>query len=132
VTGAEERRGREQNSLTLLYGRPPSESDFAWSPVPIIRFTQAGQARGFPAATGNRWTLSLEAIYFNGRQLTNTTEQTSYYDDGETYYALIDSGNPSVGIPQDMMAQITNAYAGNRAGYTVPCDSPFELIFQFS
>lgn len=91
-----------------------SESDFTFSDVPILRFTQAGQARGFPAATGNRWTLPLEFVYFNGRRLDNTTQQVSILDDRGIHYALVDSGNPSVSMPPDMMAQITNAYAGNR------------------
>jgi len=122
-----------ENGGILTLGDYPegtSESDYTWSDVPIIRFTEAGQARGFPAATGNRWTLPLEYIFFNGKRLDNTTLQPSVIDDGGVYYALLDSGNPSISIPSDMMEQITNAYAGNRAGLTIPCDTPFDLVFQ--
>lgn len=39
------------------------ESDFTWSPVPVVEFTQQGIARGLPSSTGNRWTTPLEAMY---------------------------------------------------------------------
>lgn len=115
---------------TLTLGDFPEglgESDFSWSPVPVVEFNEVGQARGLPVATGNRWTTPLEAIYFNGRRLDDTLQQT---DNEDGYFVLIDTGNPSTALPSDVLSQITNAFAANPDNLVVPCDSPFELIFQ--
>lgn len=45
---------------------------------------------------------------------------------------LIDTGNPSFTMPEDQMAQITNAWAANPDNLFVPCDSAFEFILQFA
>ena len=68
----------------------------------------------------------------NGLKLNNTRQQRSSIEDGGRYLALIDSGNPTQILPLDVMSQITNAYANNRAGLTIACSSPFELIYQFA
>ena len=72
-------------------------------------------------------------------------------------YALIDTGNPIMNIANDVLAQMTNAWAANPEvsppllplpvegaryeessfcrysfqNYVLPCDSPFDLVFQF-
>jgi hypothetical protein len=92
--------------------------------------------------TGNRWTTPIESVYFNGKLLSNTTQQPSTQDDEGIFFALVDSGNPSLTFPTDMMTQIvsfkrsipifvyptltlffddfqTNAYAGNADNATV-------------
>ena len=97
----------------MLFFAIYSEDQFLWTPVPYVAFTEQGQSRGLPRATGNRWTTPLEAIYFNGQQLTNTTQQSSLEDDGGIFYTLIDTGNPSTSMPRDVLSQITNAWAAN-------------------
>lgn len=120
-------------SLTLGgYPEGLGESDFTWSPVPVVEFTQQGTARGLPGSTGNRWTTPLEAMYFNGARIRDTRLQTDIQNDGGNYYMLIDTGNPSFSMPRDMMSQITNAWAANPQNYNVPCDSAFEFILQFA
>ena len=99
---------------TLTLGDFPEgtqESDFTWSPVPVVEFNEVGVSRGLPKATGNRWTLELQGIYFNGARLQDT-EEGSAGTDGKQYL-LIDTGNPSTGLPQDVLLQITNAFAAN-------------------
>lgn len=87
------------------------ESQFTFSPVPIASINELGQSIGIPSATGNRWTTPLEYVYFNGLRLTNTTQQPSIQDDEGYFFALVDSGNPSLTFPSDMMAQIVGGFA---------------------
>ena len=43
----------------------------------------------------------------NGNLIRNTTLQRDVVDDGGNYFMLIDTGNPSFTMPEDMMSQIT-------------------------
>jgi len=116
-------------SLTIG-GYPPGygESDFTWSPVPYVTVSNTYKEYGFPSSTGNRWTTQLQAIYFNGVQLIESKLQP----EASSNYALIDTGNPIMNIASDVLAQITNAWASNPDNYVLPCDTAFDLVFQFA
>lgn len=145
---------RSAGYLTLGdYPEGTTEASFSFSQVPYLQINPAYVQAGYPNATGYRWTAVLEAIYcetsrlhprqkhrltftpfflVNDRRLNSTRLQASATIDGNRYLALIDSGNPTMILPSDVMSQITTAYAGNRLGSTIPCTSRFDLIFQFA
>jgi len=115
---------------TMTFGGYPSgmsESDFTWTQVPVVSVSNQYRNYGFPASTGNRWTTRLEAVYFNGARLIDSQIQPV----ADAKYALIDTGNPIMNIANDVLAQMTNAWAANPENYVLPCDSPFDLVFQF-
>lgn len=115
---------------SMTFGAYPSglsESSFTWSSVPVVTISERYQDYGFPSSMGNRWTTQLQAVYFNGAKLLDSRLQPNQGSN----YALIDTGNPIMAIASDVLAQITNAWAANPDNYVIPCDSPFELVFQF-
>lgn len=109
---------------------PPgmSASQFTWSNVPVVTISDTYKNYGFPSSAGNRWTTALEAIYFNGAKLINSRIQP----EANSNYALIDTGNPIMGIATDVLEQITNAWAANPSNYVIPCNTTFNLVFQFA
>lgn len=113
------------NGSLTLGGYPSgySESDFVWSSVPVVTVSESYRKQGFPDSTGNRWTTRLEAIYFNGAKLLDSQLQEEDNSDGQPpNYALIDTGNPIIHMATDVLAQITDAWAGNPdvSGYIWP------------
>ncbi|CAD6582610.1 MAG: hypothetical protein CYPHOPRED_002078 [Cyphobasidiales sp. Tagirdzhanova-0007] len=114
---------------TLTIGNYPAgmtENQFTWSAVPTVTVSSQYVNYGFPASTGNRWTTQMQAVYFNGAKLINSQIQP----EAGANYALIDTGNPIMGIASDQLAQITNAWAANPDNYVIPCDTAFDLVFQ--
>ena len=65
---------------------------------------------------GNRWTTQLQAIYFNGAKLIDSRTQPVE----NSNYALLDTGNPIMAIANDVLAQITNAWAANPDVSAIP------------
>ena len=103
-----------------------SESQFTWSEVPVVSISDTYISYGFPTSSGNRWTTQIDSIYFNGAKLITSRLQP----EPNSNFALIDSGNPIMGIATDVLAQITNAWAANPSNYVLPCNTTFNLVFQ--
>lgn len=74
--------------------------------MPVVQISESFTAAGYPTAAGFQWTTPLDAIYFNGKKIRNTTEPPHADSEGGNYYALVDSGNPAMQIPEDMMREI--------------------------
>lgn len=118
------------SSGVMTFGDYPEnmrEGDFTWCQVPVVTVSNQYREYGYPESTGNRWTTKTDAVYFNGVKLIDSRIQPV----AEANYALLDTGNPILAMATDVLAQITNAWAANPDNYVIPCDSPFDLVFQF-
>ncbi|KAK9895412.1 acid protease [Cystobasidium minutum MCA 4210] len=115
---------------TMVFGDYPesmNEDQFTWCDVPVVTVSDQYREYGFPDSTGNRWTTKTDAIFFNGVKLIDSRIQP----EAEANYALLDTGNPILAMASDVLAQITNAWAANPDNFVLPCDSAFDLVFQF-
>lgn len=74
--------------------------------MPIVRLDESRTSAGASPAAGYKWEIPIDAIYFNGKHLENTTETSPEISPNGTYLALVDTGNPAMVFPPDMMSQI--------------------------
>ncbi|KAL8276885.1 hypothetical protein RQP46_010713 [Phenoliferia psychrophenolica] len=120
---------------TLTLGGLPDgheETDFTFVDVPLPAYglSPTLQEKGFPAPNSAlAWQAPIDALYFNGKRLVDTTLQPSLANDSGRFYSLIDSGNHGLNLPSDMLSQITGAWAANPANLTIPCNTSFALDF---
>lgn len=80
----------------------------------------------------NRWTVGLVDIYFNGQRL-NRTQTVNGTSGALDLPAALDTGNAIMHLQGDVISQIvpTGAYNSNPQGATIPCNSTFDLAFEF-
>lgn len=74
----------------------------------------------------------MEAIYLNGKKLDNVTQPDETTGVLGPRLMLVDSGDPTIGIPDAIISQIVpnGAYASNIKNATIPCSTVIRLTFQ--
>lgn len=89
-------------------------------------------AIGVPSYIAASWSGHVEEIYLNGIKLQNVSRVNPSDGSMIPQPMLIDTGNPTLDFPPELMAQIVpnGAYANNANNATIPCSTVLQLTMQ--